>query len=152
MSKPAMIDPDHLLDRAHGGALAPESWQTLGAHLAACRACAFEQSVTADFERARRRGARALDAAHLDCLVEGALARADLTPRPRSEATTRAASGGRTVSTARWVAAAAVIAAAVGVFVVLGSGRSAHGDPSPAPPSDATLDAGAGAPRVGGDA
>ncbi len=162
MSKLAMIDPDYLIEGARRSALAPEGWQDLGAHLASCRACAFEQSVTADFERARRDGARALDAGHLDRLVDGALARANLVttaPQPapspslvRSRAPARAPTSGRPTSTARWVAAAAVIAAAAFALVALGSGRSAHSDPSPAPPSEAALDAGAGAPLVGGDA
>jgi len=169
MSKLAMIHPDYLLDGARRSALAPEGWQELGAHLASCRACAFEPSVAADFERARRDGARALDAGHLDRLVDGALARANLVatepqagpnpslprsraPIPRAEAPARAPTSGRPISTARWVAAAAVFAAAAFALVALGSGLSAHGDPSPAPPSEAALDAGAGAPLVGGDA
>jgi|HubBroStandDraft_1064217.scaffolds.fasta_scaffold841403_2 hypothetical protein len=152
MSKLALVHPDHLLDGARRGALAPEGWRALGAHLAGCRACAFEQAAASDFARANDAGA--FDApgqrggpggGHLDRLVEGALARADLAPRPR------AAAPGKTGATARWVAAA-VIAAAVGAVVVLGApGRGARRDPLLAPPSDASLDAGAGSPLVGGD-
>ena len=146
----AVIHPDHLLDQARssrGRAIAPEAWQQLGAHLAACGPCAFEQAVTDDFAREREAGA--IDAGHLDRLVEGALARAsgDLPPRAR-----RAAVGVGVASAVRWVAAAAVIAAAIGAVVTMGApGRGARRIPSVATPSEANLDAGAGAPLVGGD-
>ena len=73
----AVIHPDHLLDQARCGALPPEQWQQLGAHLAACAACAWEQSATDDFAR-EQASLDDLDASRLDALVGGALVRAGL--------------------------------------------------------------------------
>ena len=73
MNKLASIHPDHLLDLARRGTLPPGERQRLGAHLAVCQPCAWEQAATDDFER--ERGAMEIDPAQLDRLVGGALSR-----------------------------------------------------------------------------
>jgi anti-sigma factor RsiW len=160
MNKLASIHPDHLLDLARRGALPPDERQRLGAHLAACRPCAWEQAATDDFEREQGflEAGGAFDAAHLDRLVEGALARAGLvtaaavtlgdTPKPPAKP--RAAQP----RSSRWgLAAAAVIAAAIGAAMTLptrGPLDTARVDPERAF-SDANLDAGAVSAGVGDD-
>jgi hypothetical protein len=151
----AVIHPDHLLDRARTtpsgpAALAPEEWQKLGAHLSVCPACAWEQATTDDFARERASGAGPgdLNAVQLDGLIGGALARAGLGEEPRVTVLRPARSA------ARRLAAAAMIAAAVGALLALPA-RAAHEGPRDGPPlvaaSEASLDAGALGSPSGGD-
>lgn len=142
--KPTVLHPDHLLDRARRGALPPEGWQKLGAHLAACPACAWEQAATADF--AREGAAAALDDARLGALVAGAMARAGVAGVPAA----RLGSARSRSSLGPWLAAAAMVAAGVLVALSLPAREATRGEPVVAT-SEASLDAGAiGAPS-GGD-
>jgi Putative zinc-finger len=160
VSKPAFLHPDYLVDGARRGALAPEERRRLGAHVAVCRACAWEQSATDDF--ARERATPGLDPARLDHLVERTLAQfggglgglsgppIELDrERPQTLAVARAP---RTSAFAalRWGAAAAMVAVAIGAALALPV-RGAHDDASLVAPTDANLDAGAAGPVLGGD-
>jgi hypothetical protein len=159
----ATLHPDHLIDQARQGALSPEQWQQLGAHLAACATCAWEQAATDDFAR-ERASEDDLDGAHLDALVGGALARAGLveakvaepaaqpvavvpappeTPKPPAQPVSRPRPLGR------WFAAA-MVAAAVLAALALPS-REGSGAEPPIAVTDASLDAGAIGPPSGGD-
>ena len=149
MSKLAMIHPDHLLDRARLGVLPPDERQRLGAHLAVCAPCAWEQAATDDF--AREQATLGFDPAQLDRLVEGALARAGIVLEAAPSAAplrARQQAGG-----SRWgLAAAALLAAAIGAAMTLparGPGEGARIDPLAS--TDANLDAGAIGAGVGDD-
>jgi anti-sigma factor RsiW len=150
------IHPDHLLDQARDGALSPEQWQQLGAHLATCATCAWEHSATADFAR-EQTSQEDLDAARLDALVGGALARAGLVEAKTAEAKAAEPSAppapplpvSRPRPLGRWFAAAMVAAAVLGALAL--PSRDGSGAEPPVAVSDASLDAGAIGPPSGGD-
>jgi hypothetical protein len=159
MSKPALIHPDYLLDRARHGALPPEDWRRLGAHLAACPACAWERSATDDFAREHAADPDGgIDPTRLALLVDGALARAGLAglasavtmggspPYPPARAPVRARVPR---ALARWLAATAMVAAVAAALAL--PVRDASSEAPSVASTEASLDAGAlGAPS-GGD-
>ena len=156
MNKLASIHPDHLLDRARRGALSPDERQRLGAHLASCRACAWEQAATDDFERERGalEAGGAFDPAQLDRLVDVAMGGAEGPPQTPLLKTGPERRHRVQPRGSRWgLAAAAVIAAALGAATTL-PGRSpldtARADPDHAF-TDENLDAGAVSAGVGDD-
>lgn len=172
MRPASMIHPDHLHDRAQSGrslfgetptpALSPDEWQRFGAHLAACRACAWEKAATDDFAREARAGAD--DGALLD-LVEGALARAGFGAPAEIVATEPRRSASRARPTppptrrARWTTALMVAAAMAAILLpggpaTLDTSRDqmeSDGSGSLIATSDASLDAGANGTPSGGD-
>jgi hypothetical protein len=172
MSKPAMIHPDHLLDRARCGALPPDEWRRLGAHLAACSACAWEQSVTADFARESLDSDGDLDPSRLAHLIDGALARGGYDGGLTRDAELRTASrsaphtpgiavpspvqppvrGRAPRALGRWLAAAAMVAAvAAALALPARSVRDGAGEPPSLASTEASLDAGALGTPSGGD-
>jgi anti-sigma factor RsiW len=145
------IHPDHLMDQARDGALPPEQWQQLGAHLAACATCAWEQAATDDFAR-EQASVDDLDAARLDALVGGALVRAGLVEAKTAEPSAPPAPPlpvSRPRPLGRWFAAAMVAAAVLGALAL--PSREGSGAEPPIAVSDASLDAGAIGPPSGGD-
>jgi membrane-bound lytic murein transglycosylase B len=143
MNKLAVIHPDHLLDQARRNTLAPDERRRLGAHLAVCGPCAWEQAATDDF--AREQAVVGFDPEQLDRLVDGALSRAGILAEPRPRQKQQPAS--------RWgLAAAALLAAAIGAAMTLPArspGEGARVDPLAS--TDANLDAGAIGAGVGDD-
>jgi anti-sigma factor RsiW len=171
MNRSAMIPrihPDYLLDGARRGALPPEDWRRLGAHLAACPECAWEKAATDDFARERAALEGDGDAASFDLLLDGALARVCLDVEPsrgspnggldgepgRGSPKTSGAEANRSPrSLARWLGAAAMLAAAVAALLLPGApGKrdGAHED-APLASTEASLDAGALGTPSGGD-
>ena len=150
MSKVTELHPEPLLERGRRGGLEPEGWQQVGAHLARCRTCAWEQAAIEDF--ARERGGGELDAARMDRLVEGALARVvPMVQEPGVRGARRGPVFDRSLGVmARCLAAAAVVAVAIGAALVL-PGRGGHEGANPAVPSEASLDAGATGVDLGRD-
>jgi hypothetical protein len=164
MSRPATIHPDHLLDLGRRGALPPDAWRRLGAHLAACPACAWEQSATADFARERAADPEGdLDPSRLAHLIDGALARAGIAapapvtmggdpPYPPAQPVSAPVRGRAPRALARWLAAAAMVAAVAAALALPARGaRDGASEPPSLASTEANLDAGAlGAPS-GGD-
>jgi hypothetical protein len=151
MMKLSTLHPDHLLDGARRGALSPEAWGQLGAHLATCRACAWEHAATNDFARAHADP----DAAQLGRLVDGALARAGLgsAPKPLVDdggSATKLLTPVRSRSTMRWLTATAMVAAMIGAALVVALPARVTPQPTGAA-CEARLDAGALGPTTGGD-
>jgi hypothetical protein len=147
MRKPALIHPDYLLDLARRGALPPEDWRRLGAHLAACPGCAWERAATDDFAREQAAAPDAgLDPTRIGLLVDGALARAGLAARAPARGPARA----RTPrALGRWLAATAMVAAVAAALAL--PVRDASSEAPSVAHTEASLDAGAiGAPS-GGD-
>ena len=148
MMKLSTLHPDHLLDGARRGALSPEAWGQLGAHLATCRACAWEHAATGDFARARASCADTdPDAAQLGRLVDGALSRAGLALR---DGGSRPPAPVRARKVTRWLTATAMVAAMIGAAVVVALPTRVPPQAS-SPACEARLDAGALGPTTGGD-
>jgi anti-sigma factor RsiW len=144
----ATIHPDHLLDGARRRTLTPDEWRRLGAHLAGCRACAWEQAATDDFAR---EVSVPVDPAHLDDLLDGALSRAGYAEPTRPRRGTRSAPTPTRLGP--WLGAAAMVAAAMFALLLPGArgARDASHDDPPAVASESGLDAGALGTPAGGD-
>ncbi len=137
MKKPTLLHPEHLLDLARRGPLAPPERRHLAAHLAICDVCAWEQSATDDF--ARELATVEIDPSRLSALVDTTLSRAGLSSRARPSRT-------------RWLAASAVAAAVLGALAL--PSREPQRDSFNAAPlasTEASLDAGALGTPSGGD-
>jgi anti-sigma factor RsiW len=148
----AQIHPDHLLDQARQGALPPEQWQALGAHLASCPGCAWEQATADDFAREQASFAdldAGLDSARLDALVGETLARAGIVESAPAPTPAVAAPAPRRRSLGRWMAAG-MVAAVVFTVLALPARDPARADPVVAV-TDQSLDGGALGLPAGGD-
>ncbi len=144
----AQIHPDHLLDRARDGALPPEQWQALGAHLSTCPGCAWEQATTDDFAR-EQASFGDLDPSRLDTLIGDTMARAGLAATAAAPSRAVAAPAPRHRSLGRWVAAG-MMAAVVAAVLALPARDAARADPAVAV-TDQSLDGGALGLPAGGD-
>src|SRR6185312_10923139 len=133
------------------GALPPEKWQALGAHLSTCPGCAWEQATSDDFAREQASFAD-LDPDRLDALVGETLARAGIVEAEAINEVAAAAAAPRAPrgrSVGRWMAAG-MVAAVVLAVLTLPSRDTARAEPVVAV-SDQSLDGGAMGLPAGGD-